>query len=273
MVLSPRQKAFNAIIDQMESCEKNERWSQLLEHCWNLSVNYKDLLDLDKELFLKGILGRACAKVGRYGEAKRVLGELLTYNKDHGLPIASSTHMYRWLCAYYEGDEQKALQEHIKLDDAKAINLLKQASMCVQSKPKEADEMEKLIFKPIMCLRCGSKFREGEGEPIINIVGDEIHTYPGGLAGGDIACPKCHEKHDFRIYENKLTLHLRSAPSNYVGVREKTFNPVSKNNMQHNYNIGKEVWEPNKSSRQASTAGGQTEKSTARKKFWQFWKE
>jgi len=89
--------------------------------------------------------------------------------------------------------------------------------------------MQKLVFRPIKCLRCDSNFTKGQGEPAINIIGDEIHTDSGGLAFGEILCPICHEKHDFRVHETKLTLELRSVPLNYTGARVRVYGPVSIN--------------------------------------------
>ena len=134
MTLSNKENEYNSIIVQLKEFEKKERYAQVLQLCDKITDNYADLLDLDKQYFLNCIRGRAYTKVKKYAEAMRVLGELLEYNIKNQIPIASSKNMYRWLCAYYEGDEKKALDEFILLNDEKAINLLRQTDMSVQEK-------------------------------------------------------------------------------------------------------------------------------------------
>ncbi len=136
MALSDRENEFNEIINRMEDSEKKGLYSQILALCDELSANFQDLLDMNKVLFLKGIRGRALTKTGKFEEAKRFIGELLEYNINHRLPVASSPNMYIWLCAYYNGDEKMALDEQIKLtDDEKAINLIRQPHIHVQELP------------------------------------------------------------------------------------------------------------------------------------------
>jgi hypothetical protein len=117
---------FNSIIERMKDSEKKGSYSQVLQLCDELSNNFSDLPDLNQRLFLKSVRGRALIKTDQFEEAKHIFGELLEYDIEHNLPVASSTHMYRWLCAYYDGDEQRAMHEHINLtDDRKAISLLR----------------------------------------------------------------------------------------------------------------------------------------------------
>jgi hypothetical protein len=86
--------------------------------------------------------------------------------------------------------------------------------------------MEKLTFRPVVCLNCGSNFKKN-GSPVIEILGDEISSYPGGLSKGEIICGNCGEKHFFKVFENKLTIERVAVPIGYTGLTDKIFEPLT----------------------------------------------
>lgn len=56
-------------------------------------------------------------KAGRYAEARHNLEGLLALLKRNGAPTTSSQTTYWYLVAKYDGDERRAMDEFIMLDD------------------------------------------------------------------------------------------------------------------------------------------------------------
>ena len=97
-----------------------------MELCDKLLADYSDVINMPGVQDTRA--GGLC-KLGRFAEAESVFREFMERHEKLGMPIASTTWMYHWLICHYKGDERKAMDQFVALDEARAVALLNQGDV------------------------------------------------------------------------------------------------------------------------------------------------
>jgi len=81
----------------------------------------------------------------------------------------------------------------------------------------------KLIFKPVVCLKCGGPFIAHESL-WIELKDDEMSVAHNiGFGGANISCSKCGELHQYEADKDKLTIRIVAVPVDYKGSSSEVF--------------------------------------------------
>jgi tetratricopeptide (TPR) repeat protein len=111
------------ILEQANSALERKDHKREVELCDTLLAEYSDLINVPD---IQSSRAAALCKTGRFAEAEPVFKQLLESHRQFGLSVASTRAMYWWLICYYKGDERKAMDQFVALDEPKALALLNQ---------------------------------------------------------------------------------------------------------------------------------------------------
>jgi hypothetical protein len=110
-----------SLLELAKSASAREDYTSEIQICDRLLGGYSDLISIPAITISRAA---SLCKIGRLSEAKPIFEEILHSHMRWGLSIASTRAMYWWLLCRNDGDERKAMDAFIVLDETKALALL-----------------------------------------------------------------------------------------------------------------------------------------------------
>ena len=116
-----RRDEANQLLEQARSASEGGDLIHEIELCDRLLTGYPDLINIH---FIQSSRAAALCKIGRFSEAEPIFRQILESHRQSGLAIASTRAMYWWLICYHKGDERKAMDQFVILEESRAVAML-----------------------------------------------------------------------------------------------------------------------------------------------------